>query len=604
MTPLPPSAGAPDPAPDDTCLRAQRAIVENGLSGLAGGIDAHVRDCSECQFLRDLSRDVSGSAWSSATADDPLAAFLEMLGRALASGDLILSRYRILEQVGRGGQGVVFRALDTETDETVALKLVRCRDASPQAGSVEVANAHRVRHPGVCRVYHTERHGQVRLIVMEFVEGGHLKGRVARLSATERRTIFAGVCAAVHAAHEAGVLHLDLKPENVLMRGGEPLVTDFGLSVSVTADAPTISHGGTAAYMAPEQRDGRPVDQRADVYALGKMLLFLFPEPPRRIRRTIERATEADVAQRYPDVAALLGDLKPSRLEPPRLVWSWAALPGLVAVAAFIAFLPPPKGHRARWYEEHWGPDPIPADAWNVALNRGAEPLPSIEANIAPNGCARNVRELIDGAAQYHNWMHGYCFPGPRSMCVGLHVLDFCGGVRPEANLCMMRDGPRRSEKLALTVAQRHQVSAKEGETLGQLELGRSCDEDYTMTVNLDRPSVVFAVRPWFVEGVPRWMKVAAEGPDGGWRTLLETWENNQQLHRLTPDSRNDLGFGSAPVTIECMPFRTRRLRVSMRCSKQHPFDPTQPGHNVWLYELEVFARVSRLDAWRRYLWP
>jgi len=602
MTPLPPSASASDPSANDTCLRAQRAIVEDGLSGLAAGIEAHVRDCSECQFLRDLSRDVSGGGWSSATADDPLAAFLETLGRALASGDLILSRYRIVEQVGRGGQGVVFRALDTETGETVALKLVRGHESVPQAGSQEVAHAHRVRHPGVCRVYHTERHGDIRLIVMEYVEGGHLAGRVKGLSQAERRAVFSGICAAVHGAHEAGVLHLDLKPQNVLLRGVEPLVTDFGLSVSVRPDAPAISQGGTAAYMAPEQRDGKPVDRRTDVYALGKMLLFLFPDPPRRIRRIIRRATETDPSRRYSDAAALSADFDRGRRWP-LLRWSWAALPGLLALVLFVAFLPPPRGHRARWYEQHWGPDPIPADAWNVALNQTAAPLPAIETDIRPNGCARNIHELIDGAAQYHDWMHGFCFPGPRSMCVSLDVLGFCGALRPEASLCMMRDAPRRSELLPLTVAQREQVAVKPGETLGQLEPGRSCEEDYTMTVTLDRPSVVFAVRFWFVEGVPRWVKIEAEGTDGAWQTLIVNSEQTQQLDGLSPNIKNDIGFGSAPVTVDCMPFRTKRLRVSTRCSKTHPFDPSQVGHNVWLYELEVFARVSRLDAWRRHLW-
>src|SRR5262249_23049651 len=156
-------------------------------------------------------------------------------------------RYRLEKLVGAGGQGRVFRALDLETDDGVAVKIGRVGD---EARTLEVGHARRIRHPNVCRVHHAERHRDLRIIVMEFVDGPSLARPT--LSRRARMRVFRGICAGVATAHAEGVLHLDLKPHNILLRGGEPVITDFGLSRAQGA-MPVLADGGTPAYMAPEQ---------------------------------------------------------------------------------------------------------------------------------------------------------------------------------------------------------------------------------------------------------------------------------------------------------------------------------------------------------------
>jgi predicted Ser/Thr protein kinase len=327
------------PAPDP-CESAQLALLEGSREPWAL---AHAAECEECRFFKDLSRELAASSRieTSAAGTDLGTGFEAILAQAAQTGTAV-SRYRPERLLGRGGQGVVYQALDTETRETVAIKLIRCRPGRVETSATEVALAHLVRHPGVCRVYHTERHGEVRLIVMELLEGKPLdQAAAAGLLPRARLKVFRGICEAVHAAHEAGVLHLDLKPTNVILRGsGEPVVTDFGLA-SRFSDAPPARRGGTPGYMAPEQRDGRPLDRRTDVHALGVLLQDLFPQPSRRLARLIGRAAASDPSARFPDVRALLQALdRPSRLRAKAWRLSLAAL----AAAAVVGL-----GMRSPW---------------------------------------------------------------------------------------------------------------------------------------------------------------------------------------------------------------------------------------------------------------
>lgn len=302
------------PGSPNQCERAQLALIEGREEEW---VAAHVAGCSECRFFADLSSQLASAdrAKTSAAASDLGSAFEAILDQAVAV-QRPLARYRLEGRVGRGGQGVVYRAVDSETGETVALKVVRSRLSGPDTAASEVALAHLVPHPNVCRVYHTERHGEVRLIVMELVDGNRLDEALPRLSPAQRLSVFRKVCEAVSAAHAVGVLHLDLKPSNILVRAsGEPTVTDFGLALKLAADERPTARGGTRGYMGAEQRDGRGVDQRTDVYALGIILGELFPGGSRGLKRVIARATAESPQQRYPDVRSLLHDLdRPARL--------------------------------------------------------------------------------------------------------------------------------------------------------------------------------------------------------------------------------------------------------------------------------------------------
>jgi hypothetical protein len=217
-------------------------------------------------------------------------------------GERVLDRYELLKRLGRGGQGAVFLVNDLEMDMEFALKVVPLDTHSLD----EVKHAIDLKHSNVCRVNHTERCGPYRVIVMEYVEGPTLRQRLTRLprlNEKEAMAIFRGICRGVRAAHERHIFHLDLKPENVLLKDGVvPVVCDFGLA-SVSGSA---ARGGTEGYAPPEQERGELPDHRADVFALGVMLGELVPNAPQWLRAVIERARAPSREQRPATVMDLL----------------------------------------------------------------------------------------------------------------------------------------------------------------------------------------------------------------------------------------------------------------------------------------------------------
>lgn len=191
-----------------------------------------------------------------------------------------IGRYRLLELLGEGGTGVVFRARDEELGRDVALKMLKTAQSFSEARVErflrEARTAARLRHPGIATVHETGRDDDVLFYTMELVAGrpldprsGTLEDRVAILSKSSR---------AIHYAHEQGILHRDLKPGNILVdERGQPRVLDFGLSRDAAGPEGLTETGavfGTPAYMAPEQAEGRSalVAATADVYALGTLL--------------------------------------------------------------------------------------------------------------------------------------------------------------------------------------------------------------------------------------------------------------------------------------------------------------------------------------------
>ena len=213
--------------------------------------------------------------------DDTISAGSGGLG---ASGELIGGRYRILSLLGAGGMGSVYRVRDTELDEVVALKMLH-RHVVDAPGALarfrqEVKLARRVTHGNVARTFDIGEHAGEKYLTMEYVDGESLSAPLRRRGALpigEAISIARAVCAGLSAAHAAGVVHRDLKPDNILFaKNGRVLVTDFGIARGLSADGSSQTIGntvGTPAYMAPEQVEARPdVDGRADVYALGAVL--------------------------------------------------------------------------------------------------------------------------------------------------------------------------------------------------------------------------------------------------------------------------------------------------------------------------------------------
>lgn len=270
-----------------------------------------------------------------------------------------LGDYEILDEIARGGMGIVYRARQKSLDRVVALKMIRDAQLADAADverfKAEAQAAGRLEHPNIVPVYevgewHDADGRALHFFTMKLIEGGNLAQHVARLSKDARAgvAIATTVARAVHHAHQRGILHRDLKPANILIADSQqqsaiPMITDFGLARRLDArSAPTLSGAvvGTPEYMAPEQaRAVKGVTVAADIYSLGVILFELLTgrvpfrgdnlletlrqtvecEPPslRSLRSTVDRDLEAvclkclekEPARRYGSAEALADDL-------------------------------------------------------------------------------------------------------------------------------------------------------------------------------------------------------------------------------------------------------------------------------------------------------
>jgi len=263
-----------------------------------------------------------------------------------------LGDYELLEEVGRGGQGVVFRARQKSLNRTVALKVINLGQWASQAHlrrfRLEAEAAARLEHPGIVPIHEVgERDGSC-YFSMKFVEGGQLDEVVRRkpMSIRQAAELIAKVAHTVHYAHEHGILHRDIKPGNILLDAkGEPHLTDFGLARLVESESSvtqTLDVLGTPSYMTPEQAVGNnaAVSNVTDVYGLGavfyqlltgqppfaggttyetiKLLLDTEPRKPRLLNPKIDRdlsticlkCLEKDPKRRYSSALALAEDLE------------------------------------------------------------------------------------------------------------------------------------------------------------------------------------------------------------------------------------------------------------------------------------------------------
>jgi len=229
-------------------------------------------------------------------------------------------KYILVRPLGRGGSGVVHLAYQKELKRFVALKLLRGTEdlETAQRFTAEAQLAARLRHPNIVSVYEIGKHHNVSYIALEYVEGSSLDQR-GRLPVRRSAQIIRDVAAAIHAAHEWGVIHRDLKPQNILLDlKDRPVVTDFGLAREVTSARDVTEPGivvGTPAYMSVEQATGeRALDGRSDVASLGAVFYELLTgQQPYRGRTPVEIAL-AVIHQTPPRPRDLVPDL-PSSLE-------------------------------------------------------------------------------------------------------------------------------------------------------------------------------------------------------------------------------------------------------------------------------------------------
>ncbi len=273
----------------------------------------------------------------------------DLIGRTLKR------RYRIEAGLGRGGMAEVYRAFDTRRHYPVAVKVLR-EDLAEDWDFVrrfqaEAESLARLAHQNIVRFYSFEQDGRIALIVMDYIEGDTLRGRLFEaqgrpMAPAETLPILRQVAAALAYAHAEGIIHRDVKPGNIMLKpDGTVLLSDFGIAKAVDAATVTAAMPGTPAYMSPEQCRGDRVDARTDVYSLGVVLYEMLagrrpfvgqlapdtvtggthervrweqmhatppdsrsanPALTRSIAQVVMQALEKDPDQRYPTVMAFL----------------------------------------------------------------------------------------------------------------------------------------------------------------------------------------------------------------------------------------------------------------------------------------------------------
>ena len=314
-----------------------RCVLKSALgnfpdAAVAGGVDPGRSDTS------------SAADENGAPSNKKSARAAELLGE--------LGDYELLEEIGRGGQGVVFRARQKSLNRTVALKVISLGQWASKAHLKrfrrEAEAAASLDHPGIVPIYEVgERDGSC-YFSMKFVEGGQLDEVTKRspMSIRQVAELIAKVARTVHYAHEHGILHRDIKPGNILLdKKGEPHLTDFGLARLIESESTvtrTMEVMGTPSYMAPEQAVGNhaAVSSATDIYGLGavlyqlltghppfaggtsyetiKLLLDTEPRQPRLWNAKIDRdlsticlkCLEKDPQRRYSSALALAEDLE------------------------------------------------------------------------------------------------------------------------------------------------------------------------------------------------------------------------------------------------------------------------------------------------------
>ncbi len=211
-------------------------------------------------------------------------------------------RYTIEEEIGRGGMGIVYAAYDHDLDRRVALK-------TGKKAQEEARMVAQLEHPGIVPIHDSGQLPDGRpFYVMKLVEGRCLDARAAALS--DRLRVFQKICDTVAFAHSRGVIHLDLKPANVMVGAfGAVFVMDWGVARRVDCPQSAGTVAGTPEYMAPEQAGGRS-NERSDIYSLGVILRFLLPQKASpALFAVAAKASAHDPGARYGRVEDLAADI-------------------------------------------------------------------------------------------------------------------------------------------------------------------------------------------------------------------------------------------------------------------------------------------------------
>lgn len=269
--------------------------------------------------------------------------------RGFKKGSTIARKYEILQKIGEGGMGVVYKAKDTKLDRTVALKFLSPELTSDKEAKdrfiQEAKAAAALNHPQICTIYEIDEADDRTFIAMELIEGQSLKHKLkdGPLGIDQAMDIANQVAEGLKEAHEKGIVHRDIKPANiVLTEKGQAKITDFGLAkLSWGVDlTKTSTIMGTVAYMSPEQAKGEDVDHRTDIWSLGavlfemlagerpftksheqaliysilndelKSLISFRPDATKQLEQVVHKALEKDRDDRYQNIKELIQELK------------------------------------------------------------------------------------------------------------------------------------------------------------------------------------------------------------------------------------------------------------------------------------------------------
>jgi len=333
-------------------LRKENKTLKDRIENLEGLV---------CRLDGEINSQLEKSMWL-ARSGPGVAGDSQQMTAMLNIAGILESRFQVMQELGRGGMGIVFLAYDKQLKENVAIKVLSpmlSHDSeSLERMRREVTAARRITHMNVIKIYDIAEAGGLHYITMEYFPGENLRQLIHRkgpLSLQEGLQIAFQICDGLAAAHAQGVIHRDLKSQNVILNErGQVKIIDLGLARTNQLEGMTATGliMGTPEYMSPEQILGKRTDERSDLYSFGIMLYEMFagkvpfsgdspisvgfrhvkenceplrsaqPQIPAHLAEVVDRLLQKDPAHRYQSVLDLRRDLEtlhsftPSRLQP------------------------------------------------------------------------------------------------------------------------------------------------------------------------------------------------------------------------------------------------------------------------------------------------